>query len=115
VKFTKILLAFGAFALAVASAASTYTVTLTDVTYVNGSALKPGDYKMQIAGDKITLKSGKTVVEVPAKVQDAAQKFDGTALKFENANGATKLQEIWVGGTHTKIVLQPTTSAAGEE
>ena len=59
----KILLSFTTVALAVASAASSYRVTLFQPAILNGTELKPGDYKVTIKDNKAVLKSGKTSVE----------------------------------------------------
>ncbi len=101
----KFALALSVFALGVASAA-THHVTVSDTEYVNGTQLKPGDYNLVVQGDKAIFKSGKTVVEAPAKVETEGQKFDETSLRSENVNGKTTLEEIRLGGTHTKIVFE---------
>src|ERR1700685_2663676 len=102
-KFSKLILAFGIFALAVASAATNYTVTLLTPTWVGQTLLKPGDYKVSVEGDKAVFKDGKsTVVESPAVVQQNAKKYSLTSLD----TAGVKLQEIHVGGTTVRIVLK---------
>lgn len=109
---SKIILAFATLALAIASAASSYRVTLSDKTWVNGTELKPGDYKVQVEGDKATLKSGKTVVEAPVKVENGTEKFSNTSVAIDNATGKPVVKEIRVGGSTTKIVFQGAGSPA---
>lgn len=111
---SKIALAFATFALAVASAAaaSTYHVTLSDKTWVGGTELKAGDYKVSVEGDKATLKAGKTVVEAPVKVENGTEKFSNTSVAIDNSTGKPVVKEIRVGGSTTKIVFQGATSPA---
>jgi len=111
----KVVIAFATVALAVASAASkNYNVTISQQASINGTQIKPGDYKAQIEGDKFILKSGKkTVVEAPAKVEQADHKFQSTQVNIENANSQPKISEIRIGGTNTRIVFSGG-SAAGQ-
>jgi len=104
----KLALGFMLLALALASAGTvpsshSYTITLVQPAVVNGAQLKAGDYKLKIGTDKITLTSGKQVVEAPAKVETTEKKFDDTAIRF--VSGA--IAEIRLGGTRTRIVLNP--------
>jgi hypothetical protein len=105
-RFPKFTLALGTLALAVASGASVYHVTIGDPTWVGGKELKPGEYVVQVEGDKAMIKNGKNVVEVPAKVETTAKKYTSTTLLTSSAGGKTNLEEIDVGGTTTKIVLR---------
>jgi hypothetical protein len=101
----KLLLSFAVVAVGIASAASnTFKVTLDHNTWVGGTELKAGEYKVSAEGDKITLSAGKnsTPITVPAKVENAAKKFDDTVLRVD---GKQKLEEIRVGGTTMRIVF----------
>src|SRR5690349_13838970 len=98
----KIMLAFVLLAVAVASAgtvpgARTYTITLIQAAVVNGTELAPGEYRLKVDATKVTLTKGKQIVDVPATVELAEQKFDTTAIRY---TGRT-LAEIRVGGTKT--------------
>ena len=106
-KFPKLALGFGVFALGVAIAASSHNVTVYNPVWVGGTELKPGDYKVQIDNGKAVFKSKKDTVEVPAKMETAKSKFQFTALNTENSGGKAKLNEIELGGTNTKIVIEP--------
>lgn len=108
-KFSKLTVAFATLSLAVASAASnnTYRVTLNDAAWVGSTELKPGDYKIEIEGDKAVIKSGKkNVVEVPVKVEKADRKSDTTQVLVRSANNKQEMKEIRIGGTTTRIVLE---------
>lgn len=99
----KSILAFATIALAVMSAAQSYTVTFYQSVTVNGQTLKAGDYKVQFSGDKATIQQGKTTVtEAPVKVENTSNKFGTTSVRL---NGA-QVEEIRLGGTHTKLVFE---------
>jgi hypothetical protein len=102
----KFLVMFATLAMAVASAADkTYHVTLNDPASVNGTQLKPGDYKVQVEGDKAILKMGKAVIEAPARIQTADHKYDITSIEINNASSQPTISEIHIGGTNTRIVF----------
>lgn len=105
-----VLLCFSTIALATAFAASSYKVTLFDASTVNGTTLKPGDYKMQLTGSGIVLKNGKDATEVPAKTEIADKKYSTTSVRYNNKH---EIQEIWIGGTKTKVVLNSEPQEAG--
>jgi hypothetical protein len=109
----KFVLLFSTLALVVASAAeNTYHFTLQEPASVNGAILKPGDYKIQVEGDKAILKSGKkTVMETPAKLETAEHKYSATAVDLDNVNTTPRINEIQIGGTKTRIVFSNGTAA----
>jgi hypothetical protein len=110
----KVLFSFATIALAVASAASnSFHVNIDQPTWVGATQLKPGDYKVELEGDKAVMKLGKNVIELPAKVENADKKFDSTTVRVDSANNKNSLKEIRIGGT-TMRVLFPQSSAAGE-
>jgi hypothetical protein len=100
----KLLLSFALLGLSVASAA-TYRVTLFQPSVVAGKELKPGDYKMEITGDKVKFVRGKDVVEAGVKVESNGQKYNATSVKYANGDGTYRVQEIRIGGTTTKVVF----------
>jgi hypothetical protein len=84
-----------------AATAAKYHVTISQPSVVNGTELKAGDYKVEVEGDKATFKLGKTTVETPVKVQEAPQKNFTNEIRYEG----DKVQEIRIGGTHTRLVF----------
>jgi hypothetical protein len=111
-KMKKLLVTFATLALALASAADkTYHVTLSQPASVNGTELKPGDYKVQVEGDKAVFKMGKTVVEAPAKVETAEHKYATTQIAIDDAGKQAKISEIRIGGTATRLVFSGSTAA----
>lgn len=101
----KILFVFTTLALAMASAASSYKVTLFQPSLINGTELKPGDYKIEVKDNKAVVKGGKSVVEADARLESANEKFSSTSVRYSNVDGKMKVQEIRLGGTNSKIVF----------
>jgi hypothetical protein len=96
-----ILLGFSCFALAIASAASSYSVTFYQPVMINGSELKAGDYKLELKDKTAVIKQGKTETEAPVRVENDSQKYQRTAVRL-NGN---QVEEIRIGGTNTRIVF----------
>ena len=113
-KLTKLTLCLATVALGIASAASSYTITLTSSLKAGDTQLKPGEYKLMVEGNQAIFKQGKTTTTVPVKVEQNANKYHYTALESDNS----KLDAIELGGTNTKLVVSPTaahaSSAGGE-
>ena len=111
----KLLLAITTVALGIASAADTYRVTLFQPSVINGTTLKPGDYKVEVEGDRATIKGGGAKVETAVKVEPVEQKYGATSVRYINGTGQMKVDEIRLGGTKTKLVFsQPDSRPAGE-
>jgi hypothetical protein len=109
----KVLVMFATLALALASAADkAYHVTLNEAASVNGTQLQPGEYKLQIEGDKVVLKLGKkTALEAPAKVETADHKFETTSVAIQTAGSKPVLSEIRIGGTNQRVIFSGATAA----
>ena len=107
----KLVVSFALVGLAIASAAQ-HRITLYEESVVNGTTLKPGDYKLVIEGDKATLSRGKQKVEAPVAVQKSDAKYAATSVRYASGNGVQKVQEIRVGGTDTRVVFDSAASAA---
>jgi len=106
--FKKFVLSFVILALAAAFAGTvpsvhSYRITLAQAAIVNGTDLKAGEYRLNVDASKITLVNGKLSVDVPAKIETVEKKFDDTAIRYTG----NVIAEIRIGGTKTKIVLQP--------
>jgi hypothetical protein len=99
------MLSFGTLALAVASAAANYKVTLAQPSFVGNTELKAGDYKIEVDGDKATLNNGKESVQLPVKVETGSQKFYTNGFQFANSDGKYRLEAIRLGGTKTTLVF----------
>ena len=103
--FSKLAVCFGALAMAVASAASNYSVTLFEPSVVGSKELKPGDYRLEVNGEKAVLKAGKNTVEAAVKVENGSEKFARTVVKYGIGDGKYRVQEIRLGGTSTTLVF----------
>ncbi len=101
---SKLMLSFGLFALAVASAASTYRVTFFQPSVVGGAEIKPGEYKIELDGDKAVIKTGNVLVHAACKVENGDQKYANTVVRYSN-DGKYQVQEIRLGGTKTKLIF----------
>jgi hypothetical protein len=103
----KLILAFTSIALAIASAAApSYRIKLFQPSVIAGTELKPGEYKIELEGEKAVLKSGKNVVETKVKVETADQKFAATTVRYSNGDGKYHVQEIRLGGTNKKLIFE---------
>ncbi|MBI3680124.1 MAG: hypothetical protein HY235_06975 [Acidobacteria bacterium] len=97
---------FAVMALAVASAADSYRVTLFQPSIVAGKQLKPGEYKVTVTENTAVLSQGKDKVEAPVKVETSDAKFQSTSVRYSSGDGKYKVQEIRLGNTKTKLVFQ---------
>lgn len=88
-------------AMTLIAATGTYKVNLMQKSVLDGKQLKPGTYKVNIENNTATLKNGKTTVQAPAREESAQNKFENTQMVYTNND----LQEIDIGGSHTKIVF----------
>jgi hypothetical protein len=100
----RFLFAFAVLALAVASA-KTYAVTLYQPSVLSGTELKPGDYKLELDGNKAVLTDGKQSVESPVRVETAETKFASTTVRYSNDDGKSRIQQIRLGGTKLRLVF----------
>jgi hypothetical protein len=100
----KLFLSFATVALGIAAAAgNSFTLNLDHACTVGTTQLKAGEYKVRTEGDKIVLKSGNTVIEVPGKLESGDKRFNNTSVRIDDKSN--KLEEIRVGGTSTRIVF----------
>jgi hypothetical protein len=98
-------LSFVAFAgLALASTKS-YTVSLFFPVKLGTTELKAGDYKLEVADNKVVLRNGKTRSEATVTVEEAETRFDKTSVRVVGEAGDRRIQEIRLGGTRTKLVV----------
>jgi hypothetical protein len=107
-KSLKMMFGIGVFALGVASAASGYSVKLYEPLMVGTTELKPGDYKVEMEGDKAVFKMGKTTIEVPATMATSEKKFASNSV---SADGK-QLIEIDFAGTTAKMLFGAPVQAA---
>jgi hypothetical protein len=87
------------------ASAKSYVVTFFEPAMIGNTQLKPGDYKFEIQDQKIVIKHGKDVTEASIKVETGDSKYASTSVRYGNADGKNKVEEIRVGGTNMKLVL----------
>lgn len=105
----KLIIAFASVALAAAASAATrYNITLFQPSVINGTELKPGDYKVEVDGDKAVFKQGKKMFEAPVKLEESKDKYASNTVRYLLGG---KVEEIRIGGTHTKLVFEGDGSA----
>jgi hypothetical protein len=85
--------------------AKTYNVTLYHPSVVGGTELQPGSYKLELEDQKIVIRGGKTSAEAAVRVENDQQKFKSTTIRYQNGDGKYRIQEIRLGGTNTRLVL----------
>jgi len=100
-KLTKLTLCFATLVLGVASAASSYTVTLPNDATAGSTQLKAGTYKLELQGNQAIFKQGKTSATIPVKVEKAPSAFPYTSVDTRDS----KLMEIDLHGTNLKLVF----------
>jgi hypothetical protein len=96
---------FTTLAFATFAAGSSSRFTLSQPTVIAGEEFKPGDYRVEWNGEKATIKGEKQSVEATVKVETGTQRFSGTAIRYETTSGKAQLNEIWIGGTKTKLII----------
>jgi hypothetical protein len=109
----KLLLAIAVFGLAAMGAPKSYTFTLYQTATVGNMELKPGSYKLDLAEQKAVIHNGRQTSEVPVKVETSDWKFAETAVGINQENGKSRVREIRLGGTKTKLVLEESSGAGG--
>jgi len=87
------------------AASSSYRVTLFQSSVVSGTELQPGDYKLELKDNTAVITKGKQTVEAAVKVETGDNKFNSTSVRYMNADGKMKVQEIRLGGTKTRLVF----------
>ncbi len=88
------------------ASAKTFSITLFEPSHVAGTVLRPGDYKIDVSdNNKVTIRSGKTVIDTEARVETTEEKFNATSVRYRNGDGKYRIQEIRLGGTKSKLVF----------
>ena len=112
----KLVLIFAVLAIAAAAVAGTlptghsnYKITLFRPAVLSGTEFKAGDcvLTLNVVDAKATLTQGKQSVVVPAKIESVDQKFDITAVRLTRDGDKQNIAEIELGGTKTKVTLNP--------
>ena len=111
----QLLLSFAILAVSAVASAKSFTVTLFQPSIVGGAELAPGEYKLDLDQSKVVIHQGKASAEATVKVENGTERFSNTAIRYDTSHGKAQLNELWIGGTKTRLVFmdQPT-GAAGQ-
>jgi hypothetical protein len=99
----KLVVVFALFALSLA--AKSYHVTLYEKSVLGSTELKPGEYIIELKESNVIVRNGKTQAQAPVKVENDANKFPSTTVRYSNGDGHYKITEIRLGGTNMKLVV----------
>ena len=94
------------------AATRSYTFTLYETAMVGGTELKPGSYKVDVDDQKAVIHNGKEKSEVPVKIEQNPSRYIQTSVRLTSENGKYRVDEIHIGGSKTKLVLNEGSSAA---
>jgi hypothetical protein len=101
----KVVLSFVAFAgLALASTKS-YSLSLFFPVKLGTTELKAGDYRLEVADNKVVIHAGKVRSEAAVTVEESGTRYNTTSVRVTGSAGEQKIQEIHLGGTRTKLVV----------
>jgi len=101
-----------ALTISAAYAASSYHVNLYKPTVVHGTQFNAGDCKVELQGDRVVIKQGKTSAEVNVTVQNTAQKSVLTSVVYDDQAG-NEIREVRLGGTTLKLVFDAGAKSEG--
>ncbi|MBZ5618895.1 MAG: hypothetical protein LAQ69_09260 [Acidobacteriia bacterium] len=103
-----VLLALGFLAMmASGDQSKSYRITFSDSFKVGDAELARGEYKLIVDAPSVRfteLKTGKSV-ELEAKIEDGDEKFDQTAVHSQRVDGVSRINEIRLGGSKTRITF----------
>jgi hypothetical protein len=85
------------------AASNTFKVDIFQDSMVDGKTVKAGSYKITMENGNAVIKQGNQTIEVPAREENEPNKISSTELLYKDN---TNLQQIRVGGTHTRIVFE---------
>jgi hypothetical protein len=106
IKLSKLFVCLGTVAMAIVSAATHYTLDLSNPATVAGTELKPGQYRLEIVGEKAMIQApGKPAVEAPVKMVEGDQKYSATTVRYSMVDGKYRIDEIHLAGTKTRVVF----------
>ena len=87
------------------SSAKTYRITLFQPSVLSGTVLKPGDYNLDLTGEKVVIRQGKVAAEASVKQEVNGERFNATSVRYAVRDGRNHVLEIRLGGTNTKLIV----------
>ena len=85
--------------------AKSYRLVLYEKSMLGSTELKPGEYTIELKDEQVLVKNGKLEAQAAVKVENDAGKFSTTTVRYSNGDGHYHIQEIRLGGTHMKLVV----------
>jgi hypothetical protein len=101
----RILLTFTLLAVAALAGTKSYSITLFQPSTIGGTELKPGEYRLELKDEQLVIRSGKQVGQAAVKVETADNKYSTTTVRYRNGDGKYHIQEIHLGGTNMRLVV----------
>jgi lipoprotein-anchoring transpeptidase ErfK/SrfK len=108
---TKFVVAFSILALVAATAGSipvkgpSYKVTLSQPVVITGTALKAGEYRLNVNSGTVTFTLDKESHAIPAKVETNSSKYPTDQVRYDKDGDKVKVLDICLGGTKTRLVF----------
>jgi hypothetical protein len=93
-------------------AGKTYTFTLLQPAVVGATELKPGEHRLMLDGN-IFVVDGKAATRTTVKVETVNEKFNQTSVRTGSDGGKSRIQEIRLGGSNTKLVVAESGAGSG--
>jgi hypothetical protein len=105
-KYLAIVAVFGLLA-GSAYADQSYRITLSSVSKIGNLEFKPGEYKLVVDAPMVRLTelNGGKEVELTAKIEEAVEKHEQTAIHSTRVDGVAQIREIRIGGSKTRIAF----------
>jgi hypothetical protein len=91
-------------ALTIASA-KTFTIHIFEPAVLGATELKAGEYRLELTGNKIVVRSGKLAAEATVTVQKMPNLNKANSMRIEIAAGKQLIREIRLGGTDLRLVV----------
>jgi hypothetical protein len=85
--------------------AKSYRLVLYEKSLLGSTELKPGEYTIELKDQQVVVRNGKVEAQAPVKVENDSGRFNTTTVRYNNGDGQYKIQEIRLGGTHMKLVV----------
>jgi hypothetical protein len=88
------------------ASAKSYTVSFLVPSTIGGTELSAGEYRFELQDQKLVIKHGRKTTEATVKVETGDAKYPSTTVRYNVADGKNKVEEIHVGGTNMKLVVE---------
>jgi hypothetical protein len=80
-------------------------ITVTAPVTLKGTVLKPGVYRVTVTPEKVFFTMGKDTHEVPARIENAPNKFDENQVQYEGAGAQRTISRISLGGSKLRLIF----------